>query len=481
MQRYIPLLCWLAVFLTALAICLKILGYGFLPAGDARRHVARPFAHKPYTEIVVLQPEYKVDHSPGWEWLLGVVHRAFGWDEDALISFSVISTMLGFFCLPLIWVRRPETWLAAILAQMIAIPELMNRLTQGRPFILTETILIAFLFAWSKEDGKKNPRWWKLVLTVVGFTLSVWMHGAWYLWALLPITFLLAQRWRVACWLTACWLAGVVIGALLTGQPVAFLYGSVFMAASVYREHAPKWLLVGEFQPGSGEVATLAVLGLVYLWGKFRNKMTQPLWDQPVVWMIVINWIGGFMADRFWADWGTPAVLVWLALQFDEVMPELCPGESPRRMVLCGMIALPLFLDSTNDLGRRYSFWEDETFLNGADPKLAGWMPEKGGIFYSGNMRFFYNTFYKNPQADWRYMVGFEPALMPPEDLKIYRGIQRSNGDMTAYEPWIKKMRAEDRLAVEGSSQPALSELEWKHAAGDIWIGRLPEKKPVKH
>ena len=56
-QRYVPLVCWVMVVLTALAICLKILGdYGFVPAGDARRHVARPFANKPYTEIVVLRP-----------------------------------------------------------------------------------------------------------------------------------------------------------------------------------------------------------------------------------------------------------------------------------------------------------------------------------------------------------------------------------------------------------------------------------------
>ncbi|HZM02535.1 MAG TPA: hypothetical protein VFC44_05895, partial [Candidatus Saccharimonadales bacterium] len=374
-QRYVPLLCWMMVVLTALGICLKILGdYGFVPAGDARRHVARPFANKPYTEIVVLRPEYKVDHSPGWEWMLGVVHRATGWDEDALISFSVASMLLWFFCLPLAWVRRPEAWLAAVLAQMIAIPELMTRLTQGRPFLLTEGILVAFLFSWSREE-RKNPPWWKIVLTVAGFTLSVWMHGAWYLWAMLPIAFLLAQRWRAACWLAGCWLAGVALGALLTGQPFAFLYGSVFMAASVFREHAPKWLLVGEFQPGMGEFSTLALLALVYLWLKQQNKTMRPLLLQPVVWMIVLNWIGGFMADRFWADWGMPAVVVWLATQFDEGLPEFCSGESLRRVLLCGLIAVPFFMDATNDLNRRYSFSLDKAFVNGSDPKLEGWMP----------------------------------------------------------------------------------------------------------
>ena len=70
-----------------------------------------------------MRPEYVVDHSPGWEWFLGVLHRAAGWDEDALISFSVASMALVVLCFPLIWVRHPEAWLAAVLAQMIAIPD----------------------------------------------------------------------------------------------------------------------------------------------------------------------------------------------------------------------------------------------------------------------------------------------------------------------------------------------------------------------
>ena len=77
-QRYVPLACWLAGLLVTVFICLKVLGYGYMPPGDARRHVARPFAQKPYSEIVVMRPQYVVDHSPGWEWLLGALHRVAG-------------------------------------------------------------------------------------------------------------------------------------------------------------------------------------------------------------------------------------------------------------------------------------------------------------------------------------------------------------------------------------------------------------------
>ena len=53
--------------------------------------------------------------------------------------------------------------------------------------------------------------------------------------------------------------------------------------------------------------ATLTLLAVVYLWLKAQNKMLRPLFLQPVFWMIAINWMLGFFADRFWADWGMPA------------------------------------------------------------------------------------------------------------------------------------------------------------------------------
>jgi hypothetical protein len=98
-------------------------------------------------------------------------------------------------------------------------------------------------------------------------------------------------------------------------------------------------------------------------------------------------------------------------------------ATSLQRLLACGCILLPLYLDSTNDLGRRYTACLTEPFVDGSNPQLKDWMPGPGGIFYADNMQFFYNTFYKNPQGDWRYIVGFEPALMPPDDLKIYRDI----------------------------------------------------------
>jgi hypothetical protein len=267
---------------------------------------------------------------------------------------------------------------------------------------------------------------------------------------------------------------GTVAGALLTGQPLAFLNGAVFMARCVYEEHAPKWMLVGEFQPSAGEFATITVLAVIYLWRQRQNKSATPLFSQPAMWMLVINWILGLTADRFWADWGVAAAIVWMAGEFDQAIPALWNPASVQRLLACGCILLPLYLDSTNDLGRRYTACLTEPFVDGNSPQLKDWMPGKNGIFYADNMQFFYNTFYKNPQGDWRYIVGFEPALMPPADLKVYRDIHRTDGSAESYQPWIDKMRPEDRLAVTHAGRPDLPALEWKEGAPGVWIGRKP-------
>lgn len=476
LQRYVPLLVWLVVLAAFLMIALRILSYGFVPGGDARRHVAKVMTDKEYNQIVVLRPEYKIDHSPGWDWVLRQLHRAAGWEEDGLMSFSVVAMMLCVYLAGLPWLRRPEAmWMGALLAQLVALPNLMVRLDQGRPFLLSEGVFICILFAWGRERTAR-PTWIKLGLTTLGFALSVWVHGAWYLWAFVLAGFFMAGAWRETLWLAACWAGGVVAGALLTGKPAEFLYGAVYMAAAVFQEHAPKWMLVGEFQPSDGEFYTLAVLALVYIWRRQQGKETGGLLRQPVFWMIAIFWTLGFVGDRFWADWGMIAATVWLAMQFDDWMAEKWPADGGRRLLLCGLLAVPFYLGSTSDLHSRYTQNQQESVLDASNPDLQGWLPEGDGIFYNADMAFFYNTFYKNPQGNWRYIQGFEPALMPEEDLKILRNMQWNHFDLASYKPWINKMRPQDRLEVPGAAPPPMPELEWHAGAKNLWIGRKPGK-----
>jgi hypothetical protein len=96
-------------------------------------------------------------------------------------------------------------------------------------------------------------------------------------------------------------------------------------------------------------------------------------------------------------------------------------------------------------------------------------------------MRVFFRMFYQNPEADWRYVLGFEPGIMTPENFEVLRSIQWNSYTPKAHEPWVKKMRPQDRMILlqDGSIYPGIAGLEWYYAATDMWIGRLPvPKKP---
>ncbi|HEX4265682.1 MAG TPA: hypothetical protein VH597_15210 [Verrucomicrobiae bacterium] len=478
LERYVPLAAWAAVILVLLFIALKITAYGYLPGGDLRRHVAKAFTDKPYPDIVVMRPGYTVDNSPGWDWLLTALHRNAGWGKDALVGFSIVGLMLCFFYAPLPWLRRPEAWLLALLTAFLTRPSLLgNRLSQGRPLVLTEAVLIALLFAWARPNSNR-PSWLKIVLTCIGFSLSVWIHGAWYLWVVPLAAFFLAGAWRSGLWLTACYAAGTLIGGVLSGHPLRLLGTALTNVFSIFHESPPQWMLVGELAPDRGDIAVVAALALIFLGSRLlvrkKTSTVSGVWLRPVVALMILCWVLGFKVDRFWADWGIPAALVWMTLHFQEFLEEFQTVAVGKRLATVALIAAPLYLAATNDTDRRYTANFTQPFLSAEDPALQGWFPGHNGIFYSVQMDLFYDTFYTNPSGDWRYILGFEPALMPDNDLKIMRQIVGSQEAVEAYQLWINKMRPEDRLAIFSSTRPNLPQLEWLDATQYIWIGRLP-------
>jgi len=475
LQRYAPLLAWLMVVAACLGIVLKVLGYGFVPIGDARRYVAKAVTDKEYPQILVLGPTYHMDFSPGWEWWLRRLHRATGLDEDGLMVFSAGGLLLLILGAGLPWLRHPEAWLAALLAFTVPLPGLMPRWMQGRPFLISECVLLCLLLAWSRERDEK-PSWWKLAGSTAGFALATWMHGTWYLYGLLLAAFFLAGWRRATIGLTVCWVAGTLLGAVLTGRPIEFLQQNLVWAGALSRGGVPAESLVGELQPSDGEFSALLVLGFVWLWRRQRGKGGPDLFGSPVFWMMAVCWVLALKAGRFWADWGLAAGLAWLATQFDEGIQEAWSDWPARRLAVCGMVSLALFLDTTSDLDSRYTSTLHEAVVDGSQPDMQGWMPDHDGIFYGADSSFFFNTFYKNPQGDWRYILGYESAIMPEADLKIYRNIQWNRYAWEAYRPWVDKMRPQDRLEITSVTEPRLPPLEWHHAAGAIWIGRLPRQ-----
>jgi hypothetical protein len=188
-------------------------------------------------------------------------------------------------------------------------------------------------------------------------------------------------------------------------------------------------------------------------------------------------WILSFRVSRFWEDWGWPSLMVWFATEMDFLLVAKFAEDSLRRLLLVLILALAAFFSLTSDLNERYTKSLTWQFLSVAEhPELDGWLPENGGILYSPDMGIFYQTFYKNPTANWRYILGYEPALMPADDFKTYQEILWNNGDAKAYEPWVKKMKPADRLVLRGgkNEHPGISQLEWNYGVSGIWIGRTP-------
>jgi hypothetical protein len=91
-------------------------------------------------------------------------------------------------------------------------------------------------------------------------------------------------------------------------------------------------------------------------------------------------------------------------------------------------------------------------------------------------MGVFYALFFKNPDAPWKYALGFEPSIMRSEDYAVYCEIKRSRGATEAYMPWVARMGPADRLYVQQRSNtpPPIPGLEWFQPVYGIWAGRRP-------
>ena len=471
-RRYVPLAVWVIVALVILAIPLKIISYGYLPGDDALRHCAKAVSDKSWPEILVFGDAYRIDHNIGWHAILGAVHQATGWGAEGLVVFSVVALFIVVNGALLPWLKRPEAWLVALLAAMI-ISDLPQRFLLGRPFNLSIAVLMIILFVTQKY---KPALKYFLVFTAM-LTASTFIHGVWYLWLLPVAAFVFAGEFRWARLIAGAWLAGTFISAVITGHPGDYLTHAIVMAVRGVGEHATNLTQVTELQPFAGDILAVIIVGALVVLRRLKNSNAVPLTHNPAFWLMCGCWILSFRVGRFWEDWGWPALLVLIVSEMDFLFAEKFTEDSLRRLLLTSILALATFLAVTSDLNGRYTKNLSWSFLSVAEhPELDGWMPERDGILYSPDMGIFYQTFYKNPTADWRYILGYEPALMPADDFKTYQQIFLSNGDAKAYAPWVKKMQPADRLVLRGgkNERPGISELEWNYGVSGIWIGRTP-------
>jgi hypothetical protein len=473
-KRYIPLAIWIVVISAIVFIPLKIYKYDFLPMDDALRHVAKTISGKSWQQILVMRDGFPIDPSPGWQKILEWVHDVHGGDAEYLVTFSFVTLMLLVMLCGVPWFRRPEAWLAALFIAAVFIPECTTRFARGRPYILTDAVVITILLLWTRGPKRKpSPLYYTPVLVAA----SAWIHGSWYMLMLPGVAILCAGLWREAILYGVCWLLGSVLGCALTGHPIGFLIQSVRHMFGVFGDYVVPRQLEPELHPSDGAVpAVLAVVSLL-LWRKLTLGWNPRVLLNPVFMMMALGWLLGLKMQRFWWDYGTPAFIIWVAMELQEHFEQQLIFDSLKRLFIVLAIAAGAYLGFTSDReGRWTQNLTTEFLVTKNNPSLAAWMPDPGGIIYNSDMDVFFQTFYANPTADWKYVLGFESGWMRPDDLKVYRESQWNFGDARAFKPWVDEMRPQDRMIIHapGSAPPNIPELQWNYAATELWIGRLP-------
>ena len=484
--RYVPLAVYAIAVSVVLLIPFKIISYGYMPYDDALRHAAKAVSGKPWSDILVLDSWYTVDHNFGWHLFLRQIHLGLNLDADWLVVFSIVFLflILGLSALP--WLRRPEAWLASLLLiGLFATPE---RVLFGRPYILTMSTLVSVLLLWNKRISKP-PTWQTIVGMSLMVAMAMFVHGTWYLWALPIAAFFLARQYRWGLAVGISCLVGTLLAAVLTGHPVDYITEAVQLAFKSLGQHQIANTLAKELRPGSINPFVLVMLVVLIIARKLTKINTLPIIQNPAFWLVCLGMLLGLKVMRFWFDWGLPALMVLLACDLQLILQKYLAASSVKRVFVAGLLAGATFLTFTSNSSGRWTLnfssnssgrWTlnvtpQDQYLIQNKPELDGWLPEKGGVFYTADMSMFYKTFLKNPSADWRYIVGFEPTIMPPDDFKTFRQILTTY-EWEDYKPWVEKMKSEDRLFIPGPNNdaPQIPRLEWKHlGVSGIWAGRL--------
>lgn len=459
-----------------LAVLFRVLAKGFLPADDALRHAAKVVSGKPWQEILLIRPGITMDSHPGWHAFLGLFERFFGCSTETLVILAVALLFLAFVLPPLFTLARADVWPGVFLLFWLCQEDTAQRILYGRPFVVSMVAILMFSLTWRRLAEPRLPGAWMAGYAVL-IAAGTWMHGTWYLYALPVSALLLCARWRAAARLAVSTGAGVAAGALLTGQPVHFLRQ---MLAHVWLSLGSPQLgtnLVGEFQPATGDPLLLLLVLALVLWRCQRGTWRRSAWDNPALVLALGGWALGFAVKRFWTDWGTPALMAWLAVEAQPGLVWAFPRRSWRRFLFLGVTGLALLLAVTADVRGRWTHNLLIERLSAADPSHRPWLPGPGGIVYTDNMDIFYQTFFANPTGDWRYVLGFEAGWMPDEDLETLRRIQ-TYGGVRCFEPWVAKMRPQDRLILRQSpaNPPQVAGLEWGYVAKNTWVGRLPQQ-----
>jgi len=465
-------LAWLLAIICLFYIPVKITSYGWMPQDDALRHAAHGVNEKTWGEVIVVRPEFDVDHNPGWHSILRFMHRNFDMNQDDLLLFSIIGLYLLFNLTGAILSPRPLAWIAALAVLALADLAATYRVIIGRPYLVSCSVALFLLSFWTRRElDLRSWRPWTVSIAVL--TLAVWIHGSWYLFLLMPLAFFLAGQGKRAGALVVCLIVGTLLGAALSGHPLDFLRFHLQAPLEIFSEMRVNRQLVSEFQPGNTVVVLVAFCAILVLLlqqkGRFR---LADLATDPVFMLAATGWLLGIMVNRFWGEWGRVAITFWLALRISDLIDVSASLRLPRiRYCLALFACVALMFLSTHDERGRYSDRVLDEAINFSDPQLAAWAPQSDSLIYSNTMLIFYMHYFAYPNATWKYVVGFESSLMPEDDLQVLRSLHYNFSYGKEFEPWVRKMRPQDRL-ITRTLIPGIDGIEWIQASRNFYIGK---------
>lgn len=466
------LLLWLMVLTVLLIVPLKITSYGWYPGDDALRHSAHGVNEKSWDDVLVMKSDYTIDHNPGWHSILRFMHKNFSMDKEELLLFSIVGLYLLYNIIGLIVVKNPIAWLIALVFLVMGDYGSNFRFIIGRPLVFSAAVTLLLLALWSKPKGELKEGIVSIV-TIIMLSLATWIHGSWYLFLLLPVAFFLSGKNRQSFMLLGCTLIGSLIGALLSCNFLEFLIFHSSIPLKIFTESVASKQLVTEFSPGhvSGVIVIFGIL-ITLLWQKKCNGKLADLTSDPIFIFTVLCWLMSIMVIRFWIDWGKVGFTLWISMRIADLIKNSASLKNPRVRYVLALFAITSFMFvGIHDRGGRYS--DSDPYIvpiDFNDPDLLDWKPGKDGIIYSNLMRTFFTHYFAYPDADWKYVLGFEAALMRDDDLAIFREI--GSGDNSAFDLWIEKMRPQDRL-ITHAKYGGSDKIEWKRATKGYFIGRL--------
>lgn len=270
----------------------------------------------------------------------------------------------------------------------------------------------------------------------------------------------------------------ILLGACLTGYPFLFLKQTLMHGFNALTQIPRQYMLVPEFRVGAGIPILVIAVILIIFQRMIRNDSDSEVIDNPVFIMAVSGYVLQFAMVRFWFDLGFPALSIWIATEMDEMLKKNSDAFSWKRVGIVMFLCVTLYLYVTGDYKDRWSTEPDKKYISSEYPADREWMPEPGGIVYNLEMHVFYKSFYKNPNAPWRYVLGFEPAMMTDENLNVYKNVLLAP-NLDSLQPYIKKMTHRDRMVTmrKLTDKPDTPGLDWHYMPNNgIWIGKRMKK-----